>query len=341
MKVFRVLNKAGLLIASILILGVMANCQSSRNYLEFIPNDRQKSAGNIVLISGDEEYRSEESLPMLAKILSKHHNFRTTVLFAINPETGDIDPNYQQNIPGLEALKTADLLIISTRFRELPDEQMKYIDDYLKSGKPIIGLRTATHAFKFDDPSSSYAKYSYNSKIAGWEGGFGKKILGETWINHHGIHGKEGTRGLVDGLAEREKNSVLTGVKDIWGPTDVYGITTIPEGADVMIWGASTSGMTPEAQVNWEKSIIPVAWTKTYTYESGATEGRVFTTTMGAATDLVSADLRRLIVNAVYWTLHMEDQINPDNSVEIVGPYSPTAFGFNGYVKKKKPKDYE
>ncbi len=331
----------GLILASMLLMSLLANCQSNRQFITFKPDKNTASTKHIVLISGDEEYRSEESLPMLAKILSKHHNFQTTVLFAINPETGDIDPNFQQNIPGLEALKTADLLIMATRFRGLPDDQMKHIDDYLKSGKPLIGLRTATHSFRFEGTSSPYAKYSFDSKIPGWEGGFGKKILGETWINHHGIHGKEGTRGLIDGLAERKENPLLRGVKDIWGPTDVYGITAIPAGADVMIWGASTSGMTSDAPVNWEKSIIPVAWTKNYTYGPGANEGRVFTTTMGAATDLVSADLRRLIVNAVYWTMHMEDQINVDSSVEIVGEYNPTAFGFNGYVKKKKPIDYE
>ncbi|MBY5956733.1 ThuA domain-containing protein [Membranicola marinus] len=334
------IKELSLILTSMLFMSLMANCQSSKHFITFEP-DRKTTSKHVVLISGDEEYRSEEGLPMLAKILSNHHGFRTTVLFAIHPETGSIDPNYQKNIPGLKALETADLMIIATRFRGLPDDQMKYIDDYLKAGKPVIGLRTATHAFKLDDPSSPYAKYSFNSKVSGWEGGFGKKILGETWINHHGHHGHEGTRGLVDGLAERNKHPVLNGVKDIWGPTDVYGITEIPDGAEVLLWGASTSGMTPEAPVNWKKSIIPVAWTKTYTYHSGSKEGRVFTTTMGAATDLVSADLRRMIINAAYWSLHMEDQITEELNVNLVGTFDPTEFGFNGFVKDKKPEDYE
>jgi len=339
--IFFRIKDIGLILASILMMSLLANCQSSKQFITFKPENNATSAKHIVLISGDEEYRSEEGLPMLAKILTERHGFRTTVLFAINPETDEIDPNYQQNIPGLEALKSADLMIIATRFRGLPDDQMKYIDDYLRSGKPLIGLRTATHAFKFDDPSSPYAKYSFNSKVSGWEGGFGKKILGETWINHHGNHKHEGTRGLIDGLAEREKHPILTGVKDIWGSTDVYGITAIPEEAEVMIWGASTAGMTPEAPINWGKSIIPVAWTKRYTYEPGGNEGRAFTTTMGAATDLVSADLRRLIINAAYWTMDMKDQISENMNVDIIGDYEPTAFGFDGFVKGKKPEDYE
>src|ERR1700731_1387730 len=97
---------------------------------------------HIVFISGDEEYRSEEALPQLAKILSKHHGFKCTVLFAIDPKDGTINPNVTTNIPGLEALKTADLMVIFTRFRNLPDEQMKHIVDYVESGKPIIGMGT-------------------------------------------------------------------------------------------------------------------------------------------------------------------------------------------------------
>src|SRR5215204_2081815 len=102
---------------------------------------------HVVLISGDEEYRSEEMLPQLARILAKHHGFKCTVLFAINPMDGTIDPNRNDNIPGLEALKSADLMVLFTRFRKLPDEQMKHIVEYVESGKPVTGLRTATHAF--------------------------------------------------------------------------------------------------------------------------------------------------------------------------------------------------
>src|SRR4051812_7452962 len=75
---------------------------------------------HIVLISGDEEYRSEEGLPMLAKLLAEHHGFKTTVCFAVDPATGEINPNFSKNIPGLEALDSADLMIIQTRFRALP-----------------------------------------------------------------------------------------------------------------------------------------------------------------------------------------------------------------------------
>ena len=93
---------------------------------------------HVVLVSGDEEYRSEEALTQLAKILATHHGFTCTVLYAIDPKSGEISPNTGNNIPGLEALAKADLMVIATRFRNLPDEQMKHIDDYLRAGKPVI-----------------------------------------------------------------------------------------------------------------------------------------------------------------------------------------------------------
>src|SRR5579885_2179796 len=134
---------------------------------------------HVVLVSGDEEYRSEETLPQLAKILAKHHGFTCTVLFAIDPKDGCVDPNVTTNIPGLEKLKTADLMVIFTRFRDLPDDQMRHVVEYVESGKPVVGLRTATHAFKLSSPT--YKKYTWDSKFPGYEGGFGRQVLGETW----------------------------------------------------------------------------------------------------------------------------------------------------------------
>src|SRR5438270_76461 len=99
---------------------------------------------HVVLVSGDEEYRSEEALPQLGKILAQRHGFKCTVLFAVDPKDGAINPG-TSNIPGLEILKAADVMIMFVRFRDLPDEQTKHIIDFVEAGKPIIGLRTATH----------------------------------------------------------------------------------------------------------------------------------------------------------------------------------------------------
>ncbi len=293
---------------------------------------------HIVLVSGDEEYRSEEALPMLGKILARHHGFRCTVLFAIDPKSGQIDPVNVNNIRGLELLDTADLMIIFTRFRNLPDEQMACIDRYVKSGKPIIGLRTATHAFNIpaDRP---YARYSFQSKE--WDGGFGRQILGETWISHHGAHNKESTRGVI--APGMENHPIVRGCEDIWGPTDVYTVRLpLPGDSQPLVLGQVLTGMSlqdPPLQGPKNDPMMPVAWTKTYQGENGQV-GRVFTTTMGAAVDLKSEGLRRLLVNAAYWCLGMEDQIPPRANVQTVGPYDPSYFGFGKFRKGMRPQDY-
>lgn len=319
----------------------LAQAQEEKLMLHFEGENGPGKGKKIVLISGDDEYRSEEGLPMLAKILASHHGFSTTVLFPINPENQQVVPNHNSNIPGMEALEDADLAIILLRFRELPDEQMKYFDDFLRAGKPLIALRTSTHAFNYSKESQSpYAKYHWQSKVPGWEKGFGRKILGETWVAHHGHHAKEGTRAMMDGLQVANKNPILNGVTDIWAASDVYTVTHLGEDATVLIHGASTSGMNPEAPINWEKSLMPVAWTKSYNLEGGK-KGRVFASTMGASVDLMSEDLRRLIINATYWGLDMEPMIPEKAVVEIVGNYSPTMFGFDNFRKGMKVTDFE
>jgi hypothetical protein len=315
--------------------------QNGVTFLQFEGNEGPGNGKHIVLLAADDEYRSEESMPMLAKILSQTYGFKTTVLFAIEPESGNIVPNYPNNIPGLEHLETADLMIMLLRFRELPDEQTQFIADYVQAGKPIIALRTSTHAFAYQkNPSSKFAKYDWQSKTTGWERGFGQKILGETWVAHHGIHGKEGTRALMDGINENAKHPILIGVEDIWGPSDVYTVKNLPASANVLMYGQSTLGMTEYAQLNWKKSIMPIAWIIPYQVEEGK-EGTAFVTTTGASLDFKSADLRRLIVNASQYLLGMESSINPESSVEIIGSYSPSPFGFGTFRPEMKVADFK
>jgi type 1 glutamine amidotransferase len=289
----------------------------------------------VVLVSGDEEYRSEQALPQLARILADRHGFDCTVLFAIDPKDGAINPNYQQNIPGLETLDTADLLILMTRFRDLPDAQMKHIVDYVESGRPIVALRTATHAFDIKT-SKTYARYSWNSKE--WDGGFGRQILGETWIAHHGKHAIQSTRGIF--AAGQETHPTLRGIRsgEIWVPTDVYQVRLpLPGDAQPILLGQVLQGMNAaDAPVEGKQNdpMMPVAWTKTDTR-------RVFTTTMGSAQDLLNEPFRRLVVNAVYWTLKLESRIDPRASVALVGAYEPLPFKFNGAKTGVKPADLD
>jgi type 1 glutamine amidotransferase len=290
---------------------------------------------HVVLIAADDEYRSEELIPQLARILAVHHGCKCSVLFAIDPATGFIDPA-AQNIPGLEALDSADLLVIFARYRELPDEQMKHIVDYIESGKPVIGLRTATHAFNYTrHKESPYAKYSSNSSK--FPGGFGRQVLGETWINHYGRHNVESTRTKI--APGMEQNPILRGVGEIWGPSDVYAITKLSGDSKPLLLGQVLVGMNPTDAVNEKKPPVPVAWTKTYTGEQGKA-ARAFTTTMGHSGDLQCEGFRRLLVNACYWCLGLEDKIPEKSKVDFVGEYNPNPIHVGGYKKNVKPADY-
>ena len=299
--------------------------------------DRGPGRGReIVLISGDEEYRSEEALPMLGRILARHHGFKCTVLFAIDPETGMIDPELQTDIPGLHHLETADLMVLFTRFRELPDEEMKHIVDHTESGKPVIGLRTATHAFNYKrNPKSRYAKYSFESRE--FEGGYGRQVLGETWVNHHGRHGRESTRGVI--CERMAGHPILRGVDDIWGPTDVYGVAELTGDALPLVIGQVLTGMDPNDEPKPDTPTMPVAWIKNYLGDRGE-RSRVFCTTMGASVDFLSEGLRRLFVNACYWCLGMEDQIPEKCRVDCLGEYRPTYFGFGEHQRNLRPADF-
>ena len=321
-----------------LLLLLVAFPVFAKDWVEYEGKQGPGKGKHIVLLSGDEEYRSEEALPMLGKILAVRHGFKCTVLFPTNPADGTIDPNNQTNIPGFDKVKEADLLVLFFRFRELPDEQMKHFVDYVNAGKPILAVRTSTHAFDYKrNKNSPYAKYGWQSKD--WQGGFGQQVLGDTWVSHHGDHGKQSARGIIN--REQRDHPVLRGVDDIWGPTDVYGIIHLPPEAKVLVYGQVLEGMKPtDKPVQGKKNdpMMPMIWTRDYKAESGKT-CRTLTSTIGAASDLESEGLRQLFVNASFWLTDLP--VPPKANVDYVGEFKPTFFGFNKGKKGVKPADHE
>lgn len=316
--------------------GLLVGAQDA--WITFEPGPGPGAGKQVVLLAGDEEYRSEEALPMLARILARRHGFRCSVFFTVDPSTGTIDPNNQTNIFGLDRLKTADMLILFWRFREPPDDQMRHLVDYLNSGKPILGIRTSTHAISYErNKQSPFARYDWRSKQ--WPGGFGQQVLGDTWISHHGDHGKESTRGILN--PQQKDHPVLRGVEDIWGPTDVYGITHLPAEATILVRGQVLSGMKPtDPPVEGAKNdpMMPLIWVRDYKGETGKTS-KAIASTIGAATDLESEGLRRLFVNTVYWAVGLE--VPAKAEVTPVGDYRPTPFGFKGFKQGVKPADHK
>jgi hypothetical protein len=294
----------------------IANATDPSLFLHFPGKDGPGKGKKIVLIAGDEEYRSEEAMPMLGKLLSQHHGFDCTVVFSIDKETGIINPNNQKNIPGLEALDSADLMIISTRFRQLPDDQLAHIGKFLNAGKPVIGLRTATHAFT---GSSKFENLKW--------GEFGLRILGEKWVSHHGKHKVQGCLGVPN--PAHANNPILRGVKHAFASSDVYGVIHLMPADKILLRGAVTESLDPSSKpIDGEKNnpMMPLAWLHEYTAPNGSTKGQSFCTTAGAAADLVNADLRRLVVNAAYSLTKLEVPENAD--VTTVDNYDPSFYGF-------------
>ena len=296
---------------------------------------------HIVLIAGDDgEYHSEEALPQLAKILAVREGFDCTVLFPLDPD-GTINPHQNRDLQGLEALGKADLVILFMRWRDLPDDQVKALVGYFQSGRPIVAIRTGTHPLQLRS-SKTYEQWSWDSKEPGWEGGFGRKVLGETWVAHHGKHGQQSTRAWFAPGAE--SSPILRGITSggIWVPTEVYEIRLpmLPTCRPLLL-GQVLSGLKPEdapvpGAVN--DPMMPVAWTNSYRAPNGKA-ARVFTTTMGAADDLLNEQLRRLLVNASLWAVGRENKIKAQLNIDMVGPYHPHSYLSETYTRNVKPSD--
>ena len=293
----------------------------------------------IVFITGDEEYRSEESMPAMAKILAQRHGFHCTVLFSIDPKTGEIDPKVDNNIPGLDALKDADLMVVFMRFRHLPEEQMAKFIDYVNSGRPVIGIRTATHAFDYDRfQEEKYSKWAWRGPHPDFKGGFGRQVLGETWIDHYGGYRSESTLGII--VPEMRDHPILRGIDRIWGPSHAYKVTTLEGDSRPLVLGQPLVGLKPDDKPDAGKPPVPIAWIKTFTGSSGKT-ARVFTTTMGYGDDFKEEGVRRLIVNACYWCVGLEDRIPAKSDVALVGSYNPRKSDFGGYRRGVTPWDLQ
>ncbi len=306
-----------------------AHADDAPQWLTYPGGEGPGKGKRIVLIAADQEYRSEQSMPMMAKILSTRHGFDCTVLFAVN-DKGEVDPTMpvypekgmelkEHHIPGLEHLASADLVIFFARLLTLPMPEREMIVKYIDSGKPFIALRTANHGFHASLP------YKINGKQVRW----GEDVLGGSFMNHHGRYHADSTRGDI--VPEQKNHPILIGVSDIWGDSDVYRTYkeggSLPEGCTALVWGQPLMGRKQTDATNPELEPLPVAWFKNWQTSEGKT-ARVFQSTMGSGTDLRNPGLRRLIINAAYWGMGMETAITPTRSVEIVGTYAPLESGF-------------
>lgn len=320
-----------LIFALLLTLGVASSTLADESTLVLEP--KSEPVGRIVLVSGDEEYRSEEAMPMLGKILSQRHGFHCTVIFSLSTDGSYIDPNNSAGLHGLAALDDADLMIIGTRFRHPNEEEAKHMTKFLNDGKPVIGIRTATHAFNGNG--------SFGGEIP--FGQWGRRILGEQWVSHHGGHKTQGARGVIEDA--NANHPILNAVDDVFAPSDVYGVIHLTDDDTILMRGAVTESLAPDSKnVAGAKNdpMQPFAWLHTYEAPNGK-QGQAFATTAGASVDLVNEGLRRMIVNAaLFLTGH---EVPADANVDYVDPYHPTFYGFineKDFWKSadRQPSDY-
>ena len=329
--------------AAPLAVALLVFAQSDTS-ITYAPKPGPGEGRHVVLLAGDEEYRSEEALPMLGKILSQRHGFKATVLFSVDPD-GTINPKATASLSNPEALDTADVIVMSLRFRNWPDEVMRRFKTRVEAGTPIIALRTSTHAFNGFPAGSPWQTWNYNSA----DGGFGKRVLGETWLTHWGRHKGEATRAVIAEPAR--KHPLLNGVGEIFGDTDVYEAYP-PADATVLMHGLVLQGMTPDSPPATRRKTrvtdkgeqgvndppMPVVWTREHRHPTGAVS-RVLTTTLGSATDLEDESLRRLVVNGVYWGLGLPVPAKADAS--LVDHYEPSFYGFEGFRRGLRASDFE
>ena len=286
---------------------------------------------HVVFIAGDEEYRSEESLPLLASILAQDHGVRTTVLYSLDAE-GHIDPNALDNIPGTDVLATADMLVLFTRFRALPNEQLAPILEFAKTGRPVVGFRTATHAFRYPEDDLEHAPLNN-----AWP----RQLFGQRWITHHG-HFDDGKLPLTRvEPAEDSAHPILRGVT----PFDAYSWLYHVEGGGDSLSGEPTPlaiGTTLKSYHAERHDRFPASNPVAWIYENDPTSGRpsrVFFTTLGHPYDFRSESCQRLIVQGLLWALGREATI-PAAGITIrpTDDWRPPNSGIGNFRPKQSPK---
>ncbi|MFT6179910.1 MAG: hypothetical protein ACJA1W_002259 [Akkermansiaceae bacterium] len=292
---------------------------------------------HIVFIANDHEYRSEETCPLIAKILAKHHGFKCTVLFGID-ENGHIKGGGTP-IPDMEVLKEADLLFFYTRFMTLPDEQADALVAYFERGGPTIGLRTSTHCF--NGQKGKWAKLNFNYGGDDYRGGLGEQIYGNTWNkgrgqSHYGSNHKMGS--TISGIG---KHAILTGVQPMHTYSGAYK-SQPPADATPLLEVQVLNTFGPSKDVNKDRPLVNAGWTRdAYIAPSGAKKtARVVYTSFGASEDVLDENARRFLINASFWAIGLEDKIEADLDASIVGKFQPAPYTTGSFYRVGvKPSD--
>jgi type 1 glutamine amidotransferase len=210
----------------------------------------------LLLISGSGEYKSDEFFAELAPQLEANYNVKCSIYDGRDGKQG---------YPGLSALDDADVMVVFCKRWQLPDEARARAQKWCQQGKPVVGLRTASHAFQT------------------WLE-FDKKIMGGDYSGHYGWED-----GIEVSIADGGRDHpILKGVGPWTRRGKLYRNPNLQPDVTLLLIAKSPSGKTE-----------PVAWARVYDQNSG---GRSFYTSMGMPSDLESDDFRTMLVNAIFWT---------------------------------------
>jgi len=257
-------------------------------------------AAHVVFVTGDDEYRSEITMPMIAAILEQRYGVRASIAYAKPiPQTKD-------NIEGLEALDSADLLVLFTRFRALPDDQLNRILTYVDSGKPVVGLRTSTHAFLYPDGSPHHALND----------SFSRDLFGQKWVTHHGNTSST----TVAVHAAHAAHPILRGVEPFAARSWLYHVAPLSGGPSTILLDGTSVNSRLTAKADQFPPVQPVAWTRAH---KGA---RVFFTTLGHPADFAQPSMRRLLVNGILWALGRDVPTGGADAAPIEPYTAPDSF---------------
>jgi len=235
---------------------------------------------NVVFVIGEEEYHTSETLARFAKDELEKRGMLCQFVFA--------DEKTDKNrFPDIEKLRNADLMVLSVRRRILPPEQLAIVREYLESGRPLVGIRTASHAFALPN------------KPDGWPV-FDKEVLGGDYQMHYANSPDKGPPTVVTRVEESAKHPILTGVApEFSSKGTLYRNKTLAKTATPLLRGRI-------GRDGNEKDFV--AWTNTYK------GGRIFYTSLGYPDDFQNPSFRRLLLNGILWSIEREIPISNGKS---------------------------
>jgi hypothetical protein len=238
---------------------------------------------HVVIVVGTLHYSPELTMPEFAEELERF-GFRTTLVMG----EGDPEKKTKRVLPGIDALAEADVAIFFMRFLKLPDNEWKPIEDYLQSGKPVIGLRTANHSFKYP---AGHPRFEWNDD-------FGRRALGTPYIVH-----QSGTT-KISVVTKHSRHPILTHLtRTEWESPGTLYLTRLQAGCTPLVTGTGQGrsrlverafGPTMVSEV--ESDIVAWAWENEW-------GGKVFGTTFGHPGDFAEESFVRMLINSVFWAV--------------------------------------